>query len=374
MFFGQKQSGGASQSRILELEAQLSAAQRAREDAERALQGCREAQQRAEQELATRQAVMTHFDHFSKSLSMAQGTLERLADQMVQERDRAVSSQAASQSSSSSVSAIASGLHRLASESQQVTSKIDELDHQAHAIGSIVQLIKEIADQTNLLALNAAIEAARAGETGRGFAVVADEVRKLAERTTGATSEISTLVSRISSESGEGKQLIAALASLAAESVERGSQASASLETLLGLSKAMENGVAASALRSFCELAKIDHVSYKFRVYRILLGLSHESASSLEEHTHCRLGQWYLHGDGKACFSKLPGYGDLDSPHKNLHQIARQAVEAHERGRTDEMTRLLGQMEQLSVQVIEALERMAQAGETHHELICHASR
>lgn len=80
------------------------------------------------------------------------------------------------------------------------TEAIEKLGKRSQEIGSMVEMIEGISSQTNLLALNAAIEAARAGEKGRGFSVVAEEIRELAEESSDVTTQISSLIEDIQSE------------------------------------------------------------------------------------------------------------------------------------------------------------------------------
>ncbi|HLN22958.1 MAG TPA: cache domain-containing protein [Patescibacteria group bacterium] len=85
---------------------------------------------------------------------------------------------------------------------------VAELEHDALAIGAVLDLIHDIASQTNLLALNATIEAARAGDAGKGFAVVANEVKGLANQTAKATEDIAAKVTAIQERTNSAAKAI----------------------------------------------------------------------------------------------------------------------------------------------------------------------
>ncbi|MEH6650214.1 MAG: methyl-accepting chemotaxis protein [Motiliproteus sp.] len=111
-------------------------------------------------------------------------------------------------------------LHDVAEVVNHNVEQMQELGRRSEKIDVVIEVIKSVAEQTNLLALNAAIEAARAGEAGRGFAVVADEVRSLAEKTVGASNEITEIVNELQQGTREAITSIES----SREHVERGNQ------------------------------------------------------------------------------------------------------------------------------------------------------
>ena len=100
---------------------------------------------------------------------------------------------------------------------EHTRSAIERLNQQVEQIGSIADLIGQIAARTNLLALNATIEAARAGDAGKGFAVVAGEVKSLAAQTARSTGDINRFIGGVRAAVRESADAVAQIERTIAE-------------------------------------------------------------------------------------------------------------------------------------------------------------
>jgi uncharacterized protein Yka (UPF0111/DUF47 family) len=314
--------------------------------------------------------LLKSMERFGSTVAESQKSMASMANTLKSEKDEVLQAARVSTGNNVIMDRINREIATLADNSRQTMERVISLNQSTEKIGNILNLIKDVANQTNLLALNAAIEAARAGESGRGFAVVADEVRKLAERTAKATSEIGGLVNTIQRDTRSALESMETLGSKAESLGTDGSQATQNINNMIEVSLRIERAVAKSALRSFTELAKIDHLVFKFEIYKVFMGVSPKTSGDFASHTACRLGKWYYEGEGKSCFSRLDGYSQMETPHQAVHRSGREAVEKFYSGQFDAGLQLLSSMESASVDVLACLERMAVAGETSPEVLC----
>ncbi len=95
------------------------------------------------------------------------------------------------------------GMQLIRAAVQTINKKMKMFSERIIEIGTISGMIADISARTNLLSMNASIEAARAGEAGKGFVVIAEEIRTLADKSAGATRDITNIIRSIQTEAGQ---------------------------------------------------------------------------------------------------------------------------------------------------------------------------
>lgn len=108
-----------------------------------------------------------------------------------------------------SITTAIKGIEDVKEDMNAISETVNRLEKRSEEIGSIVNVIDDVAGKTSLLSLNAAILAAQAGEYGKSFTVVADEIKKLAERTSASTKEISELITAVQTETRSSVEIAA---------------------------------------------------------------------------------------------------------------------------------------------------------------------
>ncbi len=115
------------------------------------------------------------------------------------------------------------------------------------SMGSVVEIIRNIAGQINLLALNATIESARAGEAGKGFAVVANEVKSLAQQASRATDQIAKEIEQMQSVSLEVTVALTEISKLVGSVREHVTSTAGAVEQQAAVTQGVSSGMQSAA-------------------------------------------------------------------------------------------------------------------------------
>ncbi|MCI0570529.1 MAG: methyl-accepting chemotaxis protein [Myxococcaceae bacterium] len=205
-------------------------------------------------------ATMEELKHASAQIAENAGAVARVAEETL----------GAARAGRGAIGEFIQAMQQIRTDGVAVADSIAKLSKRVERIGTVVEVIDEIADRSDLLALNAALEGSRAGEAGKGFSIVAAEMRRLAENVLDSTKEIKNLIteireataaaagaadaSKVATESGEK---LGAVAAQAVEGILAGVQETSDAARVINLATQQQRTATEQVVASMAEIEDV---------------------------------------------------------------------------------------------------------------------
>jgi methyl-accepting chemotaxis protein len=205
-------------------------------------------------------ATMEELKHASAQIAENAGAVARVAEETL----------GAARAGRGAISEFIQAMQQIRSDGAAVADSIAKLSKRVERIGTVVEVIDEIADRSDLLALNAALEGSRAGEAGKGFSIVAAEMRRLAENVLDSTKEIKNLITEIreataaaagaadaSKTATESGEKLGAVAAQAVEGILAGVQETSDAARVINLATQQQRTATEQVVASMAEIEDV---------------------------------------------------------------------------------------------------------------------
>lgn len=205
-------------------------------------------------------ATMEELKHASAQIAENAGSVARVAEETL----------GAARAGRGAISEFIQAMQQIRSDGVAVADSITKLSKRVERIGTVVEVIDEIADRSDLLALNAALEGSRAGEAGKGFSIVAAEMRRLAENVMESTKEIKNLITEIreataaaasaaeaSKSATESGEKLGAVAAQAVEGILAGVQETSDAARVINLATQQQRTATEQVVASMAEIEDV---------------------------------------------------------------------------------------------------------------------
>jgi methyl-accepting chemotaxis protein len=205
-------------------------------------------------------ATMEELKHASAQIAENAGAVARVAEETL----------GAARSGRGAISEFIHAMQQIRSDGVAVADSIAKLSKRVERIGTVVEVIDEIADRSDLLALNAALEGSRAGEAGKGFSIVAAEMRRLAENVLDSTKEIKNLITEIreataaaagaadaSKSATESGEKLGSVAATAVEGILAGVQETSDAARVINLATQQQRTATEQVVASMAEIEDV---------------------------------------------------------------------------------------------------------------------